>query len=376
MPWYNAASQAGSSAGASGMRLRREESWWRSGGAVHADGAVDADSTPGLRARGRRRDVVAEAGGVGADPARRGMAEVDVDVEKEGGVTDAELAKQRDYLNGLVAESASKTREQACNVAFAKTHKTASTTLAMILVRYARRHDKKLASFGGPHVSAIPLGEAVEQVRKSGERVDVMHYHYTESGMFTGRWKEATAMYKEIMQEGERISYVTVVRNHREHFLSYYYYFVQPEVQLSVEHFFQRDGQGMQNQRERLKNPLCLEFGIHTSEELDEFIQAQLPDFRLIILTEAFDEGLMVLRRLMGWEMIDMTYARMMETKAGSRRWDGKDLKNVPHFDDLSQERKAVAAIEIEAELKEFEELQVLMNGYLHGNTSSGAAKW
>ena len=46
----------------------------------------------------------------------------------------------------------------------------------------------------------------------------------------------------------------------------------------------------------------------------------------------------MVLRRLMGWEMIDMTYARMMETKAGSRRWDGKDLKNVPHFDDLSQE--------------------------------------
>lgn len=42
-------------------------------------------SFAGLRARGRRRDVVAEAGGVGADPARRGMAEVDVDVEKEGG---------------------------------------------------------------------------------------------------------------------------------------------------------------------------------------------------------------------------------------------------------------------------------------------------
>lgn len=33
---------------------------------------------------------------------------------------------------------------QACNIAFAKTHKTASTTMAMILVRYARRHDKKV----------------------------------------------------------------------------------------------------------------------------------------------------------------------------------------------------------------------------------------
>ena len=54
-----------------------------------------------------------------------------------------------------------------------------------------------------------------------------------------------------------------------------------------------------------------------------------------VILTEAFDEGLMVLRRLMGWEMIDMTYSRMMETKAGSRRWDGKEMKNVPHFHEL-----------------------------------------
>lgn len=50
------------------------------------------------------------------------------------------------------------------------------------------------------------------------------------------------------------------------------------------------------------------------------------------MLTEKFDEGLMILRRLLGWDMIDMTYARMMQTKQGSRRWDGKTLKNVPDF--------------------------------------------
>lgn len=59
--------------------------------------------------------------------------------------------------------------------------------------------------------------------------------------------------------------------------------------------------------------------------------------WRKVILTEAFDEGLMVLRRLMGWDMIDMTYSRMMETKLGQQRWDGKELKNVPHFEDLPQ---------------------------------------
>lgn len=55
-----------------------------------------------------------------------------------------------------------------------------------------------------------------------------------------------------------------------------------------------------------------------------------------VLLTERFDEGLMVMRRIFGWEMVDMTYRRMMETKAGARRWDGKDLKNVPKFEVLS----------------------------------------
>lgn len=45
---------------------------------------------------------------------------------------------------------------QVCNIAFAKTHKTASTTMAMILVRYARRHDKKVIKF--PKVLAYSLG--------------------------------------------------------------------------------------------------------------------------------------------------------------------------------------------------------------------------
>ncbi|CBJ28709.1 Sulfotransferase [Ectocarpus siliculosus] len=314
-----------------------------------------------------------------------------------------ELSRERAYLNGLVEETAEATGQQACNLAFAKTHKTASTTMAMILVRYARRHDMKLASFGGNHVSAIPLTEAVQQIEESGERVDVMHYHYTAYGSFDGRWAEAKAMYEKIMREGERINYITVVRSQRSHFLSYYYYYVQPEVQLSVQHFFgsNRQDPQFQYQRRRLTNPLCAEFGIHNGEQLAQFIETELPDFRLVLLTEAFDEGLMMMRRILGWEMIDMTYSRMMETKAGGARWDGKELKNVPHWEDLPtwvQDRvdantaldkmlydaavshynkmKAVAAMEIEDDLKEFDELQKTVNGYLALNSSSEAIRW
>ena len=47
-----------------------------------------------------------------------------------------------------------------------------------------------------------------------------------------------------------------------------------------------------------------------------------------------------------------------------------------PIFIDRSLQRKAVAAIEIEVELEEFEELQVVMNDYLRKNSSSEAIKW
>ena len=50
---------------------------------------------------------------------------------------------------------------------------------------------------------------------------------------------------------------------------------------------------------------------------------------------------MMVLRRLLGWSMIDMTYSSMYKTKKGSTRFDGKQLVDVPHFDDLPQKVRA-----------------------------------
>lgn len=57
-----------------------------------------------------------------------------------------------------------------------------------------------------------------------------------------------------------------------------------------------------------------------------------------ILLTEEFDEGLMVLRRLLKWEMVDMTYVSVYKTTAGARRYDGKPLVNAPLFEDLPAE--------------------------------------
>ena len=54
---------------------------------------------------------------------------------------------------------------QLSNIAFIKTHKTASTTLASILYRYGMRHGSKMAKFnkGGTYVD---LDVAAKQVRR------------------------------------------------------------------------------------------------------------------------------------------------------------------------------------------------------------------
>eukprot|EP00904_Undaria_pinnatifida_P012458 jgi/Undpi1/8342/HiC_scaffold_25.g10811.m1 len=279
----------------------------------------------------------------------------------------------RDYLNGLVSETAALTSNQLCNIAFVKTHKTASTTLAYLLFRYGRRHHKKIANFDD-HNSAIPLSEAVTQTKQGKGRVDIMHYHMSVFGQYDGTWNEAEDYYRRIMRDSERVNFVSVVREPRNHLLS---------GDIVHSHLF---------------NPLSAEFGVSTRGAMENLVADVLPRLKLVILTEEFDEGLMVLRRLLGWSMIDMTYSSMYKTAKGAKRFDGKQLVDVPHFDDLPQQtrdiidditqldqmlyvgakkeyekrRDSVAAF-LGSDLAEFNELQSVVSSYLETNSSSKA---
>lgn len=59
------------------------------------------------------------------------------------------------------------------------------------------------------------------------------------------------------------------------------------------------------------------------------------------MLTERFDEGLCLLRRLMGWHLIDITYTRCNET-GSTITWkmskDGSKVFRRPHFEELPVE--------------------------------------
>ena len=63
--------------------------------------------------------------------------------------------------------------------------------------------------------------------------MDLMHYHHAWDGFYEGRWDEAKAAYRKLMRDPSNMKLVTVMREPVSHYLSYFYYFLQPEMGVS-----------------------------------------------------------------------------------------------------------------------------------------------
>jgi len=61
----------------------------------------------------------------------------------------------------------------------------------------------------------------MRQTRKTGQFVDMVHYHTSATGKFNGTWPEAVAHYRNMMRNPDHINFVTVLREPRSHFLRY-----------------------------------------------------------------------------------------------------------------------------------------------------------
>ncbi|CAM9659073.1 unnamed protein product, partial [Ectocarpus sp. 8 AP-2014] len=211
-----------------------------------------------------------------------------------GGLVDPDQLRReerRARLNGLVAAAVERQRGQECNVAFVKTHKTASTTITAVLYRYGLRHGRRVARFK-VEGTAVTLEHAAEETKESGNRVDIFHYHYVWNGYFESTWEKARGLFKDIMAEpvapavaaaaaavepGESSSssssssgtkFVTVLRDPVDHWLSYFYFYYEPEMKIGVEEYFSSG----RHKNRPLNNPLAAEFGIYNERDLDEFV--------------------------------------------------------------------------------------------------------
>lgn len=207
-------------------------------------------------------------------------------------------------------------------IAYYKTHKTASSTAGSVFFRYGKRYGLK---FYKHHTHIIQIQNRPPQT------ADVILNHVSSYGIFE-RGVTFRDIYHFYKGDNPNASLVTVLRDPVSHYLSYYYYFIEPAQQhVTLQQYIQRKGVG---------NLLSREFALYNHKDVDEFLAEYGDKFAFILITNRFDESLVAMSLEFGWSLADITYLKLLDSHAthGSKRWDGKPIKSTPRIASLDSE--------------------------------------
>ncbi|XP_070565016.1 galactose-3-O-sulfotransferase 2-like [Ptychodera flava] len=235
---------------------------------------------------------------------------------------------------------------QLYDVCFIKTRKTASTTLSSILNRFALTRNLSLAlmktNTHSGHFNIIPIHE--DSPRKlflpplGVKPGDWTNYKYN---MMTGHVRYNRSSFETFMNPGTK--YISILRETCSHFESDFVYYQIPAVVKSIkknicieetlqEYFKDPEfywEQTMKNYGEKFKfftrNVQAFDLGLdhvyhNDTDVLNSFIRKLEDEIDLMLITEYFDESLLLLKKLLHWDWNDIMYiARNMRSQNTTR---------------------------------------------------------
>jgi len=198
-------------------------------------------------------------------------------------------------------------RRKKGNIVMFKTHKTASTTLGSILFRFGARHGRRFLY--GPEHYVSPFVDGPSMVPG---HISLNHH---VPGALTA--PQLFKFYEGLIQDPV---FISVLRSPIDRYLSTYRYYVQPFWKRGFSRFL-RD--------KNYENQQCKDFGITTLSQLDHFLRTPELHERmtLVLITEYFDEGLVLLRRKLNWDLEDILYIRLLDSCSSLKNFDGKPVK-------------------------------------------------
>ncbi|XP_062371963.1 galactose-3-O-sulfotransferase 3 [Sardina pilchardus] len=235
-------------------------------------------------------------------------------------------------------------------VAFLKTHKTASSTVQNLLFRFAERHNLTVA---------LPVSSCGHQFcyphTFSGRFV---HPHTVPPDVLTSHTRLNVGAMRRLMPNGTR--YVTILREPAamfESLFSYYNTHCQSFHRVpngSLEEFLRQPElyyRAQEKDSMYARNTLTFDLGGNKDHqpagdaEYARAFAARLDSvFSLVMIAEHFDESLVLLRRLLNWELEDVLYLKLnMRTEesrlplrapapAQIRAWNWLDAALYEHF--------------------------------------------
>ena len=207
------------------------------------------------------------------------------------------------------------------HVFYLKTHKTGSTTMFSILAEYCRSHDLlPLLPSKGQHFNVFRTYNPDTDVwRHPGLRVyDMMFNHH----IFDRR----------ILQHLHNDTFrFTTIREPFQQFVSTFQFFINnfkdvpgPDrigtfLSDPVKYDSREGRMSLVNNRQSMDLGYDMTHGFTDTEYIKQFIQQITEDFHLVLISDFYDESVVLLRRKLRWRTQDMLYFRKWEAKRKSR---------------------------------------------------------
>jgi hypothetical protein len=193
-------------------------------------------------------------------------------------------------------------REKTKSVALFKTHKTGSSTFSSVLNRFSAREDLRVFKLGiGSVIPKQSFWKAFEYDRESikSKSYDTVFQHVSDHGDdMQLKMSTVFSFYNHII---DKPFVVSILREPISQTLSWLCFYRLPEDIAGVEQMIEKIPSNIQ----------CAEFGIKTRQQLDSFLANELNVFKLMCVSERFDECMVMMRRKLNWDMLDITYLRV-----------------------------------------------------------------
>lgn len=226
------------------------------------------------------------------------------------------------------------------DIFFLKTHKAGSTTVQNVLLRYGERNN---ATFALPKQSAahvfnynVKFSNSMVRPSPTGEyNILCNHLHFYEPGV------------RQVMPKNTK--FIAIVRHPIDLFesiMSYYSDDVRAfqrvpgnDIETRMKNFLDDPhkyyGYDSSHYERFARNAMMWDFGfdndVEDDKQIDQWIQYLENTFDLVLITDYFDESMVLLKEELCWSTDDISYLKSnsrQRNKESVREWLGSDYSN------------------------------------------------
>ena len=263
------------------------------------------------------------------------------------------------------------------HLVFVKTHKTGSTTLQLILQIYGYYRNLSYLfnakNMRNGHIRSIRVKVETALPPLSVKAKDYINY-FNNFDMSTVHIRYNRSYLNSMMKNGTK--YISILRDPVTHFESAFVFFghfknTGKPVEQQIKEWFQKPHKDANS----LRNKQIIDLGFDGKKTLskkvvERYIKQLSQDFDLVLITEYFDESLLLLRKLMCWNFFDILYIKQNARpkskrallsepiKKNIRNWSEADVKLYQHFNETFWKRIDQYGPNLSRDLKLFREMQ------------------